>query len=143
MKKVDKTVLHETGYIAVFVLIFSTLMQGVFLIIGKWDYTVLLGNLFGGAVAVGNFFLMGLTVQAAVNKEEKQAKNMMKLSQSGRMLLLFAAVAIGVLLPCFSTWTSILPLFFPRIAIALRPLFLKKEQADKAAVPEGVRENDE
>lgn len=143
MKKVDKTVLHETGYIAVFVLIFSTLMQAVFLIIGKWDYTVLLGNLFSGAVAVGNFFLMGLTVQAAVNKEEKQAKNMIKLSQSGRMLLLFAAAAIGVLLPCFNTWISILPLFFPRIAIALRPLFLKREQTDKAEIQEGVRENEE
>ena len=62
---------------------------------------------------------------------------MMKLSQSGRMLLLFAAAAVGVLLPCFNTWTSIIPLFFPRIAIALRPLFLKKQQSDKAAVQEG------
>ena len=143
MKKVDQTVLRETGYIAAFVLIFSVLMQAVFLVIGKWDYTVLLGNLFSGTVAVGNFFLMGFTVQTAVNKEEKQAKNMMRLSQSGRLLLLFAAAAIGVFLPCFNTWASILPLFFPRIALALRPLFLKKEQADKAEVQEGVRENDE
>ena len=137
MKKVDKTVLRETGYIAVFVLIFSMLMQAVILIIGKWNYTALLGNLLGGAASVGNFFLMGLTVQKAVGKEEKDAKNMMKLSQSGRMLFLFAAAAVGVLLPCFNTWTSIIPLFFPRIAIALRPLFLKKQQSDKAAVQEG------
>lgn len=55
MKKVDKTVLRETGYIALFVILLSVLMQAVFLIIGKWDYTVLLGNLLSAA-AVGNFF---------------------------------------------------------------------------------------
>ena len=145
MKKVDQTVLKETGYIASFVLLLSVLMQAVFLIIGKWNITVLLGNLLSGAVAVGNFFLMGLTVQAAVSKEEKQAKNMMKLSQSGRLLLLFAAAAIGVLLPCFNTVTSLVPLFFPRIAIALRPLFLKRKlsKESEAHHTEGVNSNGE
>lgn len=144
-KKVDKIVLKETKYIAAFVLILSVLMQAVFLIIGKWNYTVLLGNLLSGAAAVGNFFLMGLTVQAAINKEEKEAKNMVKLSQSGRLLLLFTAAAIGVLAPCFNIWSSIIPLFFPRIAVALRPLFMKKEQTDTAAVQqtEGVNNNEE
>lgn len=144
MNKIDKTVWNETKYIAIFVLIFSALMQAVFLIIRQWDYTVLLGNLLSGAAAVGNFFFMGLTVQTAVNKEQKQAMNMMKLSQSGRMLFLFAIVAVGILLPCFSIWTTILPLFFPRIAIAFRPLFLKQEQAGTAdEVQEGVRKNEE
>lgn len=143
MKKVDKTVLKETKYIAAFVLIFSVLMEAIFLIIGRWDYKVLLGNLLSGAAAVGNFFLMGLTVQVAVKKEEKNAKNMMKLSQSGRMLLLFAAAAIGVLAPCFNTWTSIIPLFFPRIAIAFRPLFLKREQGKQIEVQEGVNNSEE
>lgn len=141
MKKIDKTVLKETKYITVFVLIFSVLMQAIFLIIKKWDYTVLLGNLLGGAAAVGNFFLMGLTVQAAVQKEKKQAQNVMKLSQSGRLLLQAAAAALVVLLPCFNIWAGLIPLFFPRIAVALRPLFLKKEQANSAQ--EGVKNNEE
>lgn len=140
MKKVDKTVLKETRYIAAFVLIFSALMQAVFLIIGKWDYTVLLGNLLGAAAAVGNFFLMGLTVQAAVLKEEKQAKNMIKLSQSGRLLLQAAAAALVVLLPCFNIWSGLIPLFFPRVAVAFRPLFMKKEQANSAQ--RGVNNNE-
>ena len=136
--KIDKTVAKETRYIATFVILFSILLEALFLIIKKWDYTALLGNLLSAAAAVGNFFLMGLTVQAAVNKEEKNAKNMMKLSQSGRMLLLFAAASVGILVPCFNTWTSIIPLFFPRIAIALRPLFLKREQRNRPEVQEGV-----
>ena len=57
-------------------------MQAVFLIIRMWDYTVILGNLLGAAVNVLNFFLMALTVQKAVEKEEKEAKQTMKLSHS-------------------------------------------------------------
>ena len=74
MKKIDPTVLKETGYIATMVMIFSLLLQSVFLIIGKWDYTVLLGNALGFVAAVGNFLLLGITVQNAVLKEEKDAK---------------------------------------------------------------------
>lgn len=76
-KKVDGTVRKETIYIAAAVLILSMLMQAVFLIIKRWDYTVLLGNLLGGGVAVLNFFLMGLTVQKATSEDEKRAKTVM------------------------------------------------------------------
>ena len=71
---------------------------------------------------------MGLTVQKAVDKEEKHAASIMKLSQVLRMLALFLAVLVGVLLPSvFNLVTLLVPLFFPRIAIALRPLFDKRQ----------------
>ena len=128
MKKIDSTVLKETIYIAWMTLILSVLMQSVFLIIGKWDYTVLLGNTLSGAAAVLNFFLMGLAVQSAVLKDEKDAATAMKASQSLRMFMLFAVAAVGVLLPCFHTVTVLVPFFFPRIAVALRPRFDKKDE---------------
>lgn len=127
MKKIDPTVLKETGYIATMVFIFSLAMQSVFLIIGKWDYTVLTGNLLGFVAAVGNFFLMGLSVQSSLGKEEKDAKSLMKLSQSLRLLLIFVIVVVGHLLSVFNTITVVIPLLFPRIAVALRPLFMKKK----------------
>lgn len=126
MKKIDPTVLREFGYISAFTVIFSVLMQSVFLIIGKWDYTVLLGNLLGAAAAVGNFLLLGITVQTALDKEEKDAKNLMKISQTGRMFMLFAVAMIGYLVPIFNVIAVVIPYLFPRIAIALRPLFMKK-----------------
>lgn len=109
------------------VFIFSLLLQSVFLIIGKWDYTVLTGNLLGFATAVGNFFLMGLSVQSSLGKEEKNAKNLMKLSQSLRLLLIFVVALIGYLVPVFDTVAVLIPLLFPRIAVALRPIFMKKK----------------
>ncbi len=125
MKKIDSAVKKETLYILIWVLILSAVMQAVFLIIGKWDYTVLLGNLLSAVAAVGNFFLMGLSVQSAVSKDENDAKNTMKASQSLRNLGLFVIVAIGVVTPCFNTWTSIIPILFPRIAMIFRTKFNK------------------
>ena len=127
MKKIDATVIKETGYIALWVLVLSALTQSVFLVIGKWDYTVLLGNILSGAVAILNFFLMGITVQRALEKNEEDAKKSIKVSQLYRFLFLVVTVIIGVVLPCFSTWTVIIPMFFPRIAILFRPLFDKRK----------------
>ena len=74
MKRIDKTVIRETLYIFLFTVILSTLMEAVFLCFGKWSVWVLFGNLIGVFAATGNFFLMGLTVQSALGKEEKDAK---------------------------------------------------------------------
>ena len=126
--KVDKTVIKETKYIASFVVIFSVLMQAIFLIIGKWNYTVLLGNVWGAALAIGNFFVMGLYVQKAVVQEEQEAKKTIKTSYSLRMTLLLLFTIVGVVIPIFSWITVVVPLIFPSIAIFLRPLIDKNQK---------------
>ena len=130
MKKIDPTIIKETLYVLVCVVILSAVMQAVFLIIHKWDYTVLLGNLLTGFAVTLNFFLMGLGVQKSLGKEEKEAKKVIRLSQIYRYLLLIAVLVIGVVFSCFNNWTVFIPVIFPRIAIAIRPLFNKK--SDKA-----------
>ena len=45
-------------------------------------------------------------------------------------LILWVVAAVGVLLPCFNTVTALVPLFFPRIAVAFRPLIGKKKSAE-------------
>lgn len=119
--------LQETKYVSVWVLILSVLMQSVFLVIGKWDYTVLLGNLLSGAFSVLNFFLMGLTVQSALGKDEKEVKSAVKLSQTYRSLMMFAMLAVGVLVPVFNTLAVVIPVVFPRISFIFRPMFDKKQ----------------
>lgn len=127
MKNVDATVIKETKYVAIWVLMLSVLMQAVFLVIGHWDYTVLLGNLLSGSAVIFNFFLMGIGIQRALEKEEREAKAAMKVSQLYRFLFLAVIVIIGVLLPCFSTWTTVIPMLFTNIAVVFRPLFDKKK----------------
>lgn len=125
--KIDKTVIKETKYIATFVVIFSVLMQAVFLIIGKWHYTVLLGNLWGAAVAVGNFFVMGLFVQKAVMQNEQDARQTVKASQGLRLAAIFMLSVIGIIIfkQTPTRVAVLIPLIFPRFAVMLRP-FIKK-----------------
>lgn len=126
-KKVDPVVMKETKFIALVALILSVLMQAVFLIIGKWDYTVLLGNLYGAVIAVANFFFMGLTVQKCVSLEPEEAKKKMKLSQQLRLLMLLVLCVIGAALDCFHTIAMLIPQFFPRIGVTIRGLTMKEK----------------
>ena len=118
--KIDNTVKKETLYIACFSVVLSMLMQSVFLIIGQWHYSVLLGNLWGYAAAVSNFLLLGLTVQKAVTKEPEEAKKLIKISHTLRNMLILIVAVIGIVVPFFNTWASIIPLLFPRISILFR-----------------------
>ena len=66
--KVQAPVKTETRRIAVGVAVLSALMLIVFVLIGRFDWTVLWGTLLGGGYAVLNFFLMALTVQHAAEQ---------------------------------------------------------------------------
>lgn len=126
--KLDKVIKKEVTFIGIWVLIFSALMEAVFLATGFWDYTVLLGNLLSGIMSVVNFLLLCLTVQKAVNSgDEKYAKTLMKSSQSLRLLMMGVVVGIGAIFDCFNLWATIIPVFFPRIALIIRGIVLKRQ----------------
>ena len=125
MRKIDATVIKETKYIAIWVILLSVIMQFAFLIF-NWTYAVLLGTLLGAFTAILNFFLMGITVQSAITKDEKSAKDTIRFSQIYRTFMLLAVAVVGMLVPCFNGLATIIPFIFPRIAIAFRPLFDKK-----------------
>jgi hypothetical protein len=69
---------------------------------------------------------MGFGVQKAVTKDEKEAKSVMKISQTFRMLFMFVVAIIGHVVPVFNLIAVVIPFLFPRIAIMLRPIFNKK-----------------
>jgi hypothetical protein len=131
--RIDPAVKKETLYILGTSIILSVVMELVFWLVGHMDYTVPLGNLLGVGISVLNFFLMGLTIQKSIGLDEKAASDKLKLSQMLRMLMVVALAAVGVGLPCFHALAVVIPLFFPRIAIAFRPLLdknLKQQSAD-------------
>ena len=127
----DPAVKKETGYIAVWVILLSVIMEAVFLVIRQWDLSVLFGNLGGAAVAVGNFFLMALIATRAVNRavekgKPEEAAARVKATATVRLL---GCLAICVLLiAVFKTnlFATVIPLLFPRIGIAFRPLIDRK-----------------
>ena len=130
--RIDPDVKKETLYILGSSILLSVVMELIFWLAGHMDYTVPLGNLLGVGISVLNFFLMGLTIQKSIGLDEKAASDKLKLSQMLRMLMVIALAAVGVGLPCFHALAVVIPLFFPRIAIAFRPL-LDKDMKDQPA----------
>ena len=130
MSKIDKVVLRETAYIAIWTLIFSALLQSTFLMLGKWSVPVVLGNVYGAAAAVLNFFAMGLSVQKALTKEQKDVQAYIKATGTLRLFALFAVTVVGVLLFRTAVLAVAIPLLFPRAAIMIRPFFANRMDAD-------------
>lgn len=127
MGKIDATVRRETLYVAGWVTVLTVAMLAVFLACGAFDWTVLAGAALGAATAVVNFLLMGLTIQGAIGLEEKEARTRLRGSQNLRMLMQLVIAILGATLSCFNLWAVLIPLFFPRIAVTIRSMFLKNE----------------
>lgn len=91
------------------------------------DYTVFLGGIGGGAVAVLNFFLMGLAVQKATSaSDEGTARMKLKASYSQRFLMQILWVILAIVAPCFHFVAGIAPLLFPGTGIKIMGIFHNK-----------------
>ena len=134
--KIEPAVKAETKKIAIGTGILTVLMIAVFLILRRFDWTVL-------------FFLMALTVQHVtgsmpvlpkqetdetedteeekkdqpLSDEAKQAGKRMQASFLLRMLMIGAVAAIAVTQKqIFNPWAALVPLLFPNILITVRRL---------------------
>ena len=134
----DPAVKKETGYIALWVIVLSLIMEGVFLLLRSWDLSVLFGNLGSAAAAVGNFFLMAVTVSRAVSggNPEQAARRV----RAGAPLRLAGCALVCVILIAVlktNLYATVIPLLFPRIGIAFRPLIDRKRGVNPPGTEEG------
>ncbi len=130
MKKIDPAVKKETLRIAVGTVLLSGVMELVFVLLGKWDLTVLFGNLVGAFAAVLNFFLMGLTVVKCVSLPPDKAAAKIRVSQGARLLMLAAICGLAALFPkVFNLIAAVVPLLFPRLVIMAWQLLGKKDKS--------------
>lgn len=128
-----KFILRETLLLAIGELICIAAMIGVFALLGCFDYKVILGGVIGGILAVGNFFFMAITSDAAADKAMdqniKEGKSAMKASYRLRLLV------IGVLLVLFAksghcnVLALVIPLFFVFPIIMVIEFFRKSGEA--------------
>lgn len=124
-----KIVWRETGIVAAGVLFCTALMVAVFALLGKYDFSVLLGGAVGVLLAVGNFFFMAVSLSMAADKAENQEVKAGKvLAQSSYMIrllvlgvLLFACAKSGL----FNLFALVLPLIFVRPTLIIAEFFRK------------------
>lgn len=132
-ENVQPAVKKETKRVAVSTLIGVIVMWIVFAVLHMTmpdkvplDYTVFLGGICGGLIAVLNFFLMGLTVQkVAASTDEDAARSRMKASYSQRMMLQMLWVIVAIVAPCFHFAAGIVPLLFPGMGIKILGIIKK------------------
>lgn len=132
VKKETKNVAVSTGIGVILMWILFAALHVAFPEKVPFDYTVFLGGIGGGIIAVLNFFLMGLTVQkVAATEDGADAKMKMKASYSRRMLMQVLWIIIAITAPCFWFVAGILPLLFPGMGIKIRGIVLKPEKQQK------------
>ena len=91
-----------------------------------FDYTVILGGIGGGVIAVLNFFLMGLAVQKAASAtDEGTARMKLKASYSQRFMMMILWVIAAIVAPCFQFVAGIAPLLFQGTGLKFVGIFHK------------------
>lgn len=122
--KIDGTVKKETAYVAIAEAVLIAVMLAVYLIISKFTLNVLFAALTSGAVAVLNFFVMGLTVQKAVTvDDDSDRRKLIRASQLVRLLVIGVVVIVCAVFPKFDIFALFIPLFFPRLFAQARGIY--------------------
>jgi len=124
-----KFLFQETARVAIGQAICVAVMIGIFALLGYYDRAVLLGGIFGGVIAVLNFFFMGvgasLAADKAQNQDVKGGQATIHASYLLRMavmaVVLFALVKSGL---C-NVIAVVLPLAFTRPIISVGEFFRK------------------
>ena len=145
---IQPVVKQETKRVAIGVAVMAALMIAVYLIVGQFNASVLLGAILGSAAAIGNFFLMALTVQRAtesmpvlppeekedapqdgeeddeakpqpLSAEARSAGKSMQVSYILRMLGLALIAVIAAKVPALDLLATALPMLFPHIVISI------------------------
>lgn len=125
-----KLLLQETGLVAAGQLICCSLMAGIFAIAGKFDLSVVSGALVGALIATLNFFIMALCAGIAADKaghqDVKGGQALIQISYMGRLIGLFAILALCAKSGRFNLLALVLPLAFTRPILTIAE-FLKKK----------------
>lgn len=119
--KLAPSIKKETGHITLGVLAGDAVMLAVFALLKRLDTTVWLGTLLGSAGAVGNFLLMALNLQKAMNDVDR-AKFLVQKSYTLRMLGMVAVMIVGFVAPCFHVVAVVVPFLLPSITIKVMQL---------------------
>ena len=86
-------ILRETLYLLIGEVICSAIIAGIYALIGRYSTGVLLGVLVGAVLGTFNFFMLGVSADAAADKAQEQnvkgGKSLMRLSYSFRLIVLF------------------------------------------------------
>ena len=130
MTESRKYVLRQTALLAAGEAVCLVLMCGVYVLIGRFSLSVVLGALAGGVLAILNFFFMSVSVTLAADKAEAQdaetGKKLVNGSYPIRLLVLAGCLILCAKSGFFDVVALVLPLLFVRPIFTITEFFQKK-----------------
>lgn len=112
LRRISVGTLLLSAVLVVVLWVLSLVGVGIF---GLWDF---LSVAAGALIAIGNFYILCLTIQKAVEiQDQKQMKMKFQVSYNARMLLQGIWVVVALLVPKFDVVAGAVPLLFPHLII--------------------------
>ncbi|MGM9625350.1 MAG: ATP synthase subunit I [Eubacteriales bacterium] len=119
-------ILKETVKVIIGEAVVLIIMFLVFVILGRFDSTVLLGGLLGACSNILYFFLMCLGLNGVIAEEDNdKQKKKLSLSYHMRLILLAVLLAVGLKLDYFNNIALIIPVLMTRPIITVAEIFGK------------------
>ena len=129
-----KLVFKETAVVLVGQAICVAAMIGICVLLGIYSQAILLGGIFGGILAVLNFFFMAISTMMAADKAEQQnvkgGQLTVQLSFLLRMGLLFVVLFALIKSGLCDSLAVVLPLVFTRPILFVGEFFRKSGESN-------------
>lgn len=127
------TAFQETRPVLIGQVICTALMIGVFVVLGRYQLSALLGGIAGAVIATTNFFLMSFFANRAADLAEAQdvagGQKLIQLSYMGRMLGMFLVLIVLAKSGYFHALSLVLPLAFTRPILTIAEIFKMKGES--------------
>ena len=134
-----KDVLHQTGRLALALLVCVGAMLGVYVLLGKFTTSVFLGAVIGSVLAIGNFLSLSITVsnaldRAARDQDPQRAQLSIQASSVVRLLVLAAIYILLFRAEVCDPVAALIPLLLAQAALKLVEFFRKDDKGGDTAV---------
>lgn len=134
-----KDVLHQTGRLALALVVCVGAMLGVYALLGKFTTSVFLGAVIGSVLAIGNFLSLSITVsnaldRAARDQDPQRAQLSIQASSVIRLLVLAAIYILLFRAEVCDPVAALIPLLLAQAALKLVEFFRKDDKGGDTAV---------
>ena len=130
-----KFILRETGMLAIGEALCAGVIVAMFIAIGYYNTSVLLGAAVGFVLAVANFFFMAVAADTAADRaaqdDVKGGKTIMTTSRNVRLLVLFGLLLVLAKTGVCNPFAMVIPLVLARPVLMVVEFFRKAGDGTK------------
>ncbi len=120
MKNMRPEVAHQFNEISKINFILTAIENLGFIIFAKWDYTVLIGSLWGLLMTEIFFYLISVTVPKALRYgDTEMAQKAVRVSNIERLFILGVGIVMAFKLNFINAVAALIPLLFTGISIKI------------------------